>query len=641
MKSNSAHVAWTPRFAAAFYFVMFGVGGGVFTGESRSSDDLPAMCRTAKTAFRPPTTADLQSVKVELGEAAARLDRRLSADGQNGEDWRKYLLWSEMQKELAGQQPDTAVLSKVYAKYLAGHEGLGLVWLLEVRHALQHYLEIAAAIENPKIKAEYEQLMDGLAHRLETYAAKSSPDDALVIGDALRWLEDLNEAPQVVTAVRERFVHPNGFFEVSADVVNRGIADRVDDTRQVRDCILDTDIYATAHTTGQTSVQLVSSEHCGVVDTILLGVTNSQNVGYHGPVEIFSCATTRFSACKRLWVDAEGLYSAPAVSNAVNEATITDIRSLKGRRLLEKMAWKRAGKKQGQAEWIAARHAEYRVNEQMDQQAGEMLGRANQSFQTKFRKPLLQHKLFPQQLVFSTTQPALQALSLAADCSQLGAPTAPPELTGQRDLAVRIHESMVNNVAGSALGGMTLREATFQAGVVDLLGELPERLKPDDDREPWAITFARLKPIFVSFADDQIKILLRGHRYFKGDESYPGMDVSAVYKIVKTPEGFNAVRQGPLEIFPPGFVPGGAQKLTSREIVIRKLLERRFSKIFDEELVGRGFTFPGTWRKVGKMRPVQMTSQDGWLTIAWQREASETSTADKQPPANGSLADLR
>ena len=72
-----------------------------------------------------------------------------------------------------------------------------------------------------------------------------------------------------------------------------GIVEPVDDTQSLRDCILGTDIHSTAHTVGQTSVELQPDPDRGLLDTLFFGTTHSDNIGYHGPVTIYSSATTR------------------------------------------------------------------------------------------------------------------------------------------------------------------------------------------------------------------------------------------------------------------------------------------------------------------------------------------------------------
>lgn len=585
-----------------------------------SIDELPAACRAAKAEFNPLTRADLQEVKAELVQAVTRLDRRLSAAGDNGADWREYLQWDRMQNELQGDgDPDLSVLDAVYKKYTAGHEGLELVWFVEVRMALQRYRAVAHSVDNPKFKPAYEQLLDALATHLQAYAAQPTAEGALVIGRALGQLEDARQAPALVRAIRHHLARPNLFLEVSAEVISAGITGPVDETAPVRDVILGTDIYGTGQTTGRTSVELFPDARYGVVDTVFLGITKTDNVGYHGPVRIYSNGTTRIGARKRLWINATGLASLPAVSKAVTESKITGIRSNRGSRFVERMAWKRAAKQKALAEWIASRHAEQRVNGRIDSQAAEMLGRVNEAFAEKFRQPLLRRRLFPQQLCFSTTDTALHVLSLQADGSQLAAPSPPPQLPEQPDLALRVHQSMVNNLAASALSGMTLRYETYKATVVEVLGELPERMKAEEDQEPWAIDFARRQPISVKFADGKLTVTVRGRGYYKGKDRHPGMNVTAVYKILKTEQGFKGVRQGELQIFPPGFVPGSGKTLSTRQIVIRKLLETRFGQIFKEEMVGEGLELPGKWGKLGKMKPGQLVCKDGWLTVTWKR----------------------
>ena len=108
--------------------------------------------------------------------------------------------------------------------------------------------------------------------------------------------------------------------------------------------------------------------------------------------------------------------------------------------------------------------------------------------------------------------------------------------------------------------------------VSDLLGYVPPQLKPDEDREPWTIVFARQQPITVTFADGGFSFTLRGQQFFKGDKPYPGMNVTAAYKFAKANGVLQAVRQGELEVFPPNFVPGSRQ-LNVPEQVIRTLLQ--------------------------------------------------------------------
>ncbi len=131
-------------------------------------------------------------------------------------------------------------------------------------------------------------------------------------------------------------------------------------------------------------------------------------------------------------------------------------------------------------------------------------------------------------------------------------------------MAVRIHQSAINNAAATVLSGMVLHEETLRTMAVDLLGYVPERLKPDEDHEPWTIEFARQQPISVSFDEGGFSVTLRGQRFFKNDQPYPGMNVTAVYKLVKADGVFKAVRQGELQSSRPVSTPAGTSLARKR-----------------------------------------------------------------------------
>ena len=111
---------------------------------------------------------------------------------------------------------------------------------------------------------------------------------------------------------------------------------------------------------------------------------------------------------------------------------------------------------------------------------------------------------------------------------------------------------------------MVLRDDMFQSAIVSLLGKLPERFKDNQDPEPWTIVFDPVQPITVSFVDDGYRVTLRGHRFFKGDKGYPGMNVTVAYKILKTDKGFKIVRNQELRISRRTSCPGPANNSVSR-----------------------------------------------------------------------------
>jgi hypothetical protein len=599
-----------------------GVGAEALEVASKDLKDLSAATRQAASLFHPIDHKDVVQAKAELLEALARLDARLAQDGDNGIAWRKFVESEKLLNALAGDHDaDVALLTQIIQqRYDSGNEGLELVWFIDVRRALVGYRSILMAKANPQaFEAAFRKQLDNLAGALDRNLARPNTDDELVISEAVRWLAGAHQCPSLVADIERHFIRPNLLAEVSAATVAAGIDEPVEDTQDIRDCILGTDIFGVARTAGRTRAELADHDEFGVIDVMFFGVTHSDNVGYHGPVTIFSRAATGLGACKRLWIDAGGLSAHATSAAAETSVEIDDIQSRKNRRIIERMAWRKAGKQQALAECIASRHAEDRLGDRIDRQTAEMLAKVNQKYIDKFQRPFSERKLFPQDLRFSTTSRALNVVCLQAGGGKLTTAVEPPRTTAAGDLVLRIHESAVNNLAFDALAGRTIHEEKVQASVKDLLGELPEKMQGDDDGKPWAITFATRQPVSVSFADDGFRITIRGLRFYKGPDLHPDpMNVSAAYKIERGADGFKMVRQGEIEVLPPEFKPGDGQQMDARRKVIAKLLSKRFAKVFEPEFLAQGFQLSGKWKAAGKFTPAEVICRDGWLAVVWR-----------------------
>jgi len=513
--------------------------------------------------------------------------------------------------------PTLSALDAAYLRFVSGSEGLGRVWFLDVRNGLRQYLTVARSLGDKKLHKQYEILLEALAVRLEKYGKAPSPQLAEEIDLALDWLDQAGQAKWIVKAVSSRLSHPNLFAEVSSNLVASRVAEPVDDTGPVRDCILKTDIHAMAHTTGDLNVELVPSSDEGQFDLVFQGNAETDSVGYRGKLQVFANGVTRIAARKRVRIDHEKIVAEDAESEAETSTSINGV-SANGSRLLEKIACRRAEKQRPKAECIASRHAEDRFNEQMDARAADLIAQANERYTDKFRRPLLQRRLFPEMLRFSTTERALQVTAMEIGEGSLAAPGAPPPVSEPGDLSVRLHQSVINNLTGTALGGMTLDEKRFQQILVENLGA-PKRPADEEDSENWAITFARRQPVTVTFGGDTFTVTIRGRAYANEGKQYPGMNVTATYKIHRSERGLKAVRQGDLVVVPPGFRLGSGQQLSAREQFLRKVLEHRFGKFFEPEMVPKNLVLGQEGRPKTELQLSRWETADGWLMLGWRQ----------------------
>ncbi len=590
---------------------------------------IEALCRESKGRFQPITPQLLAQTKAQLAERFERLDRRLDLDGQNGRAWREYLLWDLLAEQLAAAKLDPAVLLRVLERYEAEHQGLALVWFVEVRDALRRYHRVLQASDDPQISAVCDQVLDALAQRLQTAWPRLEPADARFVGQATGWLADLGQAPGVTAAVRAELAQPNLWINCSAELVAAGIARPVDRTGPVSDVILGTDIRGSGNTKGRTRVEFVPSDRFAVIDVILQGATQTKTTGYHGPARIHSDGVTRLGVRKRLWLDAQGLHTHRAAARAHTETETTGISVGRRGRLACRVAWRRTMAQKELAEQIAAQHASEQAQREMDREAEQALEPAREHLEERLRKPLARRGWLPDQLRFQTTSDALRVVACFADVRQLAAPTPPPEPRVSGDLTARVHESLVNNLAETLAGRRVDREE-FESILVELLGKVPEPWRADHDEAPWAVLFAPSRPAEVCFDDEQLKIVIRADGYEEAGETHPGMDVRAVYRVVEGSDGFELVRQGKLQITPPEFDPGAGDTLTPRQIATRTILERRFEKLLKPRFVFEPISLPGAWEQAGELLPVDVRTQQGWLSLVLRRQDSPASRIEPE-----------
>jgi hypothetical protein len=595
----------------------FGIAPSLAEPTDAAGADRPA----GAPAFTPLGPAQLEEAKTDVLEAAQTLGGRLDQDAKYGRGWRKYVKLDVLLAELRGSAaPDLEKLDSVYTQLNADYRGLELVWFVDLKSALRRYLNLARAIGKPELEAAFKEIVEKtLPERLTAFRADASPAGAADISVMLGWLADFGQAREFIASTRGEFGRQNVVVDVSRDFIASGMAQKVDETTPVCDVILGTTIRGTGKTKGEVTIAMVPSGRSAIIETVLSATTESDNVGYHGPVRAYTTGVTSLEAHKQLVITPDGIAAMPATSKASTRSTIHSICSRRGSQMVERAAWRRACQQKSEAEAIGSCHAEGRLNRRMDSEAGKTVDEANQKYQERFRQPLGERKIFPEMLAFSTTESRLRVRALRAAANQLAAPNRPPKLAGPADVAVRVHQSMINNSAATLLDGRLVEEADFLKTVEDILGEVPESLQPEEGKASWSIRFAPREAFCVTFGDSGFTVAMHAVSYARDGKDYPGMNVSAAYKIEQTGEGFVAVRQGDLRVFPPGFVEGRRQ-LSAREQTLREMLTKRFAKILGEKIVPKAHVeLKGRWERAGQLVLSQWSAKDGWMTLAWKQ----------------------
>jgi hypothetical protein len=581
-------------------------------------DELPAYALEQKTTYKPLTDEQVAAGKKKLQVALSSLGKFLPPRSKAGAGWRKYLQFDDLAAQLkTDAAPDLPTLVDIFYRYTADTPGLERPEFTAVSNALAGYIDLVAVSGISDAEEQYGKQLEALSGSLEKYAAEPSEDEHYNIGRRLGELTVGHQAGNLISAVRKYYSQPNLFAEFSQPLVEAGMARAIRRTVPVRDNILGAAISGTGNMQGNVTVELIPSNDKAVFETVAKGRINTLTTGSSSGVGFNSRGVTAFHARKRMIFDEFGLTAQRSRCNAV---TNNNVYNVSAGRMASNIAWGRIRENKGQSDYIAARHAETRISNSFDQEAAPMLVKSAKRFNEKFRHPLIRMREFPEVFQFSSTAEQVKLEGLKANRFQIGAPEAPPELTGSYDMTVRVHDSFLDNMASAVYGGKKMTDEEMREQVISMRGSLPEEMKPEEDDEPWSITFARQKPITVTFRDQEFDITIRGQQFTSGNNDFKAMNISAHYKMELTPTGAKLVRQGPLKIEPPDFAIEPRQ-LSASEITLGKILQRKFGKLFKEEIVYDGLELPGPWKKAGKLQAKMLKSGNGWLAVGWDLPA--------------------
>jgi len=574
-------------------------------------------------AFRPVSEGTLATAAGKLRAALGPLDRLL-ARSPSGADWKKYLDRPALEAQAAsGSNADPATLRRLQKLLDAGENGLEMHQFATVRRAVTAYAEAAEAAKSPEAQAAYAQRLDKLAAAVAAGAAAGTTEALDPVGPLLAKLADSGQAPGVVARVRSAVDRPNLYLDIDESLLGSAVNRVVDERAPISDTVLGTRIRGTGHTTGLVLLDFVPALDQAIVDIALDATNHSDTRGSQGPVTVRTHGTTKVDARKRIMIDDERVSALPVEAHASTSTRTAGIGVSKrfGQNLIRKIASRKIAEMRPKAEAISEQKARERVRQQFDSQTAGAIAQAQSDYQAKFRRPLMDRGWYPEMLHLTTSDSRLSVVARKALTDQIAAFTPPPAVDPDAVMAARIHETLVNNAAEITLGGRTITQQFVEEQIKKNNGTLPESLGNDPDQAPWSITFAKRKPLELDADDSRVKMTVRGTRFTSGDREFPAMDIWAAYRIEPAEGKIRLVRDGDVQIYPPGFVPGGGEKLTVAQTSLRRILQKRFGKVFKEVVDVEPLKMPGQLAGAGPLPMEQFVARkDGWVAAGWRKK---------------------
>ena len=250
--------------------------------------------------------------------------------------------------------------------------------------------------------------------------------------------------------------------------------------------------------TGTTKLQFVPCEDRAIFQWLVDTTTCTNNVGRRMGVSAYSNATTLIESQARLMLDADGLNGEDAVSLGHDSYAVYQDFRLFAVDSLFRLASGPVRRKVVPRRRLP-RHAKRRANRRIDSRIQGEVEKFNKQYLDQVQEPLAQRMAFPDQLQFSTTETALEVAGREMGFGELAAPNGPPTLEKNHHIALRLHESAINNLTSTLLAGRTLDEPRLYELTEEMLGRVPEFLKQEEGQPTWEVEFADRGPLTVEF----------------------------------------------------------------------------------------------------------------------------------------------
>lgn len=636
---TSALIGW---WATGFALSQFPVA------QVATAADQPVVRQLSETPVEvaPVTDERVEQARARLRTSLAHAEQRMVAGSPNDEKWKRYLKWATLTAfanppaDDASQQatPELTELQEAIDRFRSGAEGVELPRLQRIATDARVLFDLLLlkTVRDPQQLAT--QQKRSLIDTLEREPLLLDPRASFAVEQRLDLFAGIDGAQPVTQVVSDRFGRANLHATLSARLLSRSVNRPVNEVQPVTDCILGTSIRGTGATCGQLNVTPMPHHGAARLIFTMDGNIASRTVGVNGPAQIRSTADTRFTGNKLVQLSREAFAVSPATFRAATSSqtqSVTKRGGGLGSRLVSIIGSRRVAQQKGQADAIAASHAEDRLEQAFNQRVREEISIARRDFEQEVLAPLERRGGAPQRMDFSTTSHAMLVEVLAAGRGQLAAGSPPPPAP-TRDLALRLHQSGANHWAAAILSGATLSKtdpdqpAKLNRPMPDWAKRLTERSRARTDEvsdaefKPWKLTFRRNRPVSFVFDDNQIEVLLHAAELEVGEgsdkERFLNWDFILRFRPVVIDGRVVLERIGEVDPLPTSFDPKSGRGLRGRPFAVRSNLVKELNREVDgkpaipEEVPLRDLSLR---EGRGQLSARQMDSNGGWLTTGW------------------------
>jgi hypothetical protein len=487
----------------------------------------------------------------------------------------------------------------------AGHPD-GAAARVAARGSLHHLF--AGVPQLPPVRPD----LPALTGNLEAYEQSRDPRLARQVVEQQRTLESSRDTldQSLAEAVEQHYRNANIRVAITAELLNRLVAQRRSEARLVRDRIAGTPVRGQSRTQSESSIRLHPATGYWHLNLETQGVVESDTLAGGSRARLRSFGATDFVAHKSIVVDSTGVRVNPAAVNAANYSRLAGVRTefdwipligayARDRAVEQYHAKRRYAKAEVEAK-VAAQAAQ-----QVDRDTQEAVYRIEHDVRKRLIKPIADFGIEVTPIELATTDQRIVARLRVAGHHQLGSHTPRPRALSDSLASLQLHETALTNAAVSlGLDGRRFTAVQLQ----DLLREKLPRLAQTpatNVRRDTSFEFAYREAVQFRIDDGRMELVLSLSAFQHEGRRTHDFIVHATYLPVVNGLDAELMRAGPLGI---------EGRLSSAE---RARLHNAFREVLpDDRRLPIVRLDADAQRRLAGLMITQMVLEDGWLGVA-------------------------
>lgn len=576
------------------------------------------------------TLPKLDQARSNALEAIGSVERYITAHAtdENRQAWLQFLDWDRLRESLSAEDASVGTIARetidLRFRLIGTSVGLELPAFADLRDSLESVIAAILFRDPDKAIALLSRQLQTLSDRTAKLNEAPTSNDVATISTLLSVIASSGQATGTLETFRSTFSRPNIAVRIRESLVRQVVRRDVNQVTPVSECILGTRIVGSANLTGIVDASLVPSTHSAKLLITLNGNVVSNNTGYNGPVRLRTAGFGEVFLSRLTDISDSGI----TMDTVDVEASLhNEVRRIEHNlALVRKIARRRVAKDKPKADRIALGRFRNRLSQQFTEQTDQG-GSFKLRLLDKVRPMLKRLSLQEPTHRWSSTEDVLTIDTTFRLPDQITTVVPRPEIDeADYEVAMQIHESVINNAFSPILSGRTMNESEIDR-LMESAGRpraeeknaTQDEAPPANDDPPFEIDFARLQPVVFAARGQTIRVGVRGERFAQGRrELKRALEITAIYRPQKTDDGeIRLIRDKEIEVDFPGKRP-----LTISQAGIKPTIKRKFDDVFPETLLTREFKVPEN-AVIATLRdrvfvPTFVDANDGWVSVGFR-----------------------